>query len=113
MTVGIRTPNTSSAGFHASAKKHKSTKSKNGKHERRNIVYLTSILRLRCKPAVPYQDIAHVLLVNFFQQMVNLAWLVTRPKRELTNEAAPKKGFKWTDSSDLRGWLAQYGKYLW
>ena len=91
------------------AAKHKSSKIKKGKQERRNIVYLTSILRLRCKPAVPYHDIAYILLVNFYDQMVYLVLLVT--KREFTG-AGSKKGFTRTNTSDLRRWLTEYGKYF-
>lgn len=105
--VVVGSSQTSPTGPHTTSK-HRHSKTKNGKIERRTIVYLTSILRLRCIPAVPYEDIAHVLLMNFYDPMVYVAWQVST--RAMVT--ASKKGFKRTDISDLKGWLTEYGKRL-
>ena len=108
MTVGTASPIANVAGSLATAKR-KPARTKRGARTRRKIVYLTSIFRLRCKPAVPYSEIAGVLLANFIDRTAFLAWLVAT--RELTGVLF-SKDFTRINTTDLKGWLAEYGKFI-
>jgi len=90
-------------------RKHRSSKttSNTTKSEKRSIVYLTSIFRLRCYPAVPFGAIANVLLMTFPEKIVKFSQKVVLG--ELKSEL--EESVRLNGVVGIRGWLAEYGEF--